>query len=150
MRRFKHCGDLGELGRLREAGELVGGHCQIGAWSLEDVVAVNAEKLFVEVALEWPSLRVELLLDHCEGILVCSALCMVHVSVLMSNMFFLGFAVLRRAVDADVEDCATPKRRERWLLGEGFGEGLRGALRVEVQTFLQDGLEGRSGASASV
>ena len=56
--RFKHGGDLGELGRLWEAGELVGGHCQIGAWSLEDVVAVNAEKLFVEVAVEWewPSL----------------------------------------------------------------------------------------------
>ena len=56
--RFKHGGDLGELGHLREAGELVGGHCQIGAWSLEDVVAVNAEKLFVEVAVEWewPSL----------------------------------------------------------------------------------------------
>jgi len=28
--RFKHGGDLGELGRLREVGELVGGHCQIG------------------------------------------------------------------------------------------------------------------------
>ena len=56
--RFKHGGDLGELGRLREAGELVGGHCQIGTWSLEDVVAINAEKLFVKVAVEWkwPSL----------------------------------------------------------------------------------------------
>ena len=54
--RFKHSSDFGELGRLREAGELVGGHRQIGAWSLEDVVAVNAEKLFVEVAMERPSL----------------------------------------------------------------------------------------------
>ena len=56
--RFKHGGDLGELGCLREVGELVGGHCQIGAWSLEDVVAINAEKLFVEVVVEWewPSL----------------------------------------------------------------------------------------------
>jgi len=25
--RFKHSGDLGELGRLWEAGEFVGGHC---------------------------------------------------------------------------------------------------------------------------
>ena len=56
MRRFKHGGDLGKLGRLREVGELIGGHCQIGAWSLEDVVAINMEKLFVKVALEWPSL----------------------------------------------------------------------------------------------
>ena len=54
--RFKHRGDLGQLGRLREAGKLIGGHRQIGAWSLEDVVAVNAEKLFVEVAMERPSL----------------------------------------------------------------------------------------------
>ena len=60
--RFKHGGDRSELGRLREAGELIGGHCQIGAWSLVDVVAVNADKLIVEVALEWSSLRVKLLL----------------------------------------------------------------------------------------
>ena len=54
---FKHGSDLGELGRLWEVGELIGGHCQIGAWSLEDVVVVNMEKLFVEVAVEreWPS-----------------------------------------------------------------------------------------------
>ena len=56
VRRFEHSGDLGELGRLREAGELIGSHCQIGAWSLEDVVAINTEKLFVEVAMERPSL----------------------------------------------------------------------------------------------
>ena len=56
--RFKHGGNLGELGRLREASELIGGHYQIGAWSLEDVMAVNAEKLFIKVAVEWewPSL----------------------------------------------------------------------------------------------
>ena len=56
--RFKHGDDLGELRRMWEAGELVGGHCQISAWSLEDVVAVNVEKLFVEVVVEgkWPSL----------------------------------------------------------------------------------------------
>ena len=54
--RFKHSGDLGELGRLRQAGELDSGHRQIGAWSLDDVMAVNTEKLFIEVAMEWPSL----------------------------------------------------------------------------------------------
>ena len=71
MYHFKNGGDFDELGRLWEASELIGGHCQIGAWSLEDVMAVNVEKLFFKVALEWPSLQVELLLGHCEGILVC-------------------------------------------------------------------------------
>ena len=53
---FKHGGDLGELGRLWEAGELIGGHGQIGTRSFENVVAVNAEEFFVEVAMEGPSL----------------------------------------------------------------------------------------------
>ena len=56
VRRFKHSGDLGELGRLREAGKLIGSHCQIGAWSFEDVVAINTEEIFIEVAMERPSL----------------------------------------------------------------------------------------------
>ena len=93
MRRFKHYGDLGELRCLWELGELIGGHGQVGAWSLVDVVAVNAEKLIVEVALEWPSLRVELLLGHCKGILVCSALCMVDVLVYVGGAFLLGFPI---------------------------------------------------------
>ena len=32
--------------------ELIGSYCQIGAWSLEDVVAIDAEKFFVEVAVK--------------------------------------------------------------------------------------------------
>ena len=132
MHCFKHGGDLGELRHLREAGELVGGHCQIGALSLEDVVAINAEKLFIKVALEWPSLRVELLLGHREGILVCSALCMVDVPILTSGAFLLGLTVPRGAIDADVEDRATLEKRERKLLGEGFGEGLHRALGLGV------------------
>ena len=99
MCRFKHSGDLGELGRLREAGELVGGHRQIGAWSLEDVVTVNAEELFVEVAMERPSLRVELVvasgLSHREGTLVFTALRAVDVPVFTSGAFLIGFAVPR-------------------------------------------------------
>ena len=106
--RFKHSGDLGELGCLREAGELVGGHRQIGAWSLEDVVAINAEKLFVEVAVERPALRVELVvssgLDHHKEALVFTALCTVDVPVFTSGVFLIGFAIPRGAVDADVED----------------------------------------------
>ena len=54
--RFKHSGDLGELGRLREVSKFVGGHGQISARSLENVVAVNAEEFFVEVAMKGPSL----------------------------------------------------------------------------------------------
>ena len=50
---FKHGGDLGELGCLREMSELIGGYCQIGAWSLEDVVAVDANKFFIKVAMKW-------------------------------------------------------------------------------------------------
>ena len=113
MRRFKHCGDLGDLRCLREPSELVGSHCQISAWSLVDVVAVNMDKLVVEVALEWPSLRVKLLLSPRKGSLVCLALRMVDVSVVTSDAFLLDFAVLRGAVDANVEDCAATKRRER-------------------------------------
>ena len=58
MHRFKHGGDLGNLWCLRELGELIGSHGQVGAWGLVDVVAVNMEKFIIEVALElaWPSL----------------------------------------------------------------------------------------------
>ena len=93
MHCFKHGNDLGELGRLREAGELVGSYCQISARSRENVVSINTEKLFIEVALEWYSLRVELLLGHHEGVLVCSALCVVGILVLASGAFLLGLAV---------------------------------------------------------
>ena len=95
-------------------------------------MAINAEKLFIKVVLEWPSLRVELLLGHCEGIFVCSALCTVDILVLTSDTFLLGFTVPRRAVDADVEDRATPEGWEKELLGEGFGEGLCRALGLIV------------------
>ena len=108
---MKHGGDLGELEHLREAGELVGGHCQIGAWSLVDIVAVNTDKLVVEVALEWPSLQVKLLLGHCESNLICAALRTVDVPVLVSGAFLLGFAVPRGAVDADIEDCTAMEWR---------------------------------------
>ena len=62
MCRFKQGGNLGDLWCLWEPGELIGGHCQVGAWNLVDVVAVNTDKLIVEVALELsqPALRVEL------------------------------------------------------------------------------------------
>ena len=69
---FKHGGDLGDLWCLWEPGELVGGHCQIGPWSLVDVVAINMDKLVVEVVLEWPSLRVKLLLGPHKGSLIGS------------------------------------------------------------------------------
>ena len=142
MSRFKHGGDLSELGRLRETSELIGGYCQIGAWSLEDVVAVDAEKFFIEVAVERErsSLRVKSIipssLGHCKSVLVFTVPCTVDVPVFMSGMFFICFAVPRRAVDADVEDRATPERWEGDLLGEGFGEGLRRALGFGVRILL--------------
>ena len=113
VRRFKHGGDLGDLQCLREPGELVGGHDQVGAWGLVDVVVVNTDKLVVEIALEWPSLRVKLPLGHRKGKLVCSALRTVDILGLMSGVVLLSFPFPRGAVDADVEDCATTERRER-------------------------------------
>ena len=68
----------------------------------------------------------------------------------MGGVFLICFAVPRGAVDTDVEDCATPERQERGLLGEGLGEGFRGALRLRVRIFLQDSLEGCSGTPAGV
>ena len=68
----------------------------------------------------------------------------------MSDTFLIGFAILRRAVNADVEDRATLEGWEKELLGEGFSEGLRGALRLRARICLWDGLEGRSGAPAYV
>ena len=61
---FKHGGNLGDLGCLWELSELIGGHCEIGAWGLVDVVAVDMDKSVIEVALEWawPFLRVELII----------------------------------------------------------------------------------------
>jgi len=138
--RFKHSGDLGELGRLREVSEFIGSHGQISARSLEDVVAVNAEEFFVEVAMEGPSLRVELVimsgLGHRKGAFVIMALRVVDVPVFTGGAFLICFAVPRGAVDADVEDCATLKRRERKLLGEGFSEGLHRALGLGVWILL--------------
>ena len=139
---------------MRETSELVGGYCQIGAWSLEDIVAVDVEKFFVEVMVERErsSLRIEPIilssLGPRDGCLVFSPLRVVDVLVLLSNALLLGFAVPRRAVDADVEDCTTPEGWEEKLIGEGFGEGLRRALRLEARSFFRDRLGGHPGASA--
>ena len=156
MSRFKHGGDLSELGRLREMSELISGYCQIGAWSLEDVVAVDMEKFFIKVVVERErsSLRIEPIilssLSPRDGCLVFSLLRAIDIPVLASGAFLISFAVPRGAVDADNEDRATPERRERRLLSEGFGEGVRRALGLRVQIFLHDGLEGCSRASSGV
>ena len=121
---------------MREMSELISGYRQIGAWSLEDVVAVDAEEFFVEVAVERErsSLRVKPIIPSSlgprDGCLVFSPLRVVDVSVLPSNALLLGFAVLRRAIDANVEDRTTLEGWEEKLIGEGFGEGLRRALRL--------------------
>ena len=127
MRRFKHGGDLGDLRCLREPSELVGDHDQVGAWGLVNVVAVNLNKLVIEVALElaWPSLRVKLSLDHRKGSLVCSTLRTVDVPIDAGGVVLLSFPFPRGAIDADVEDCDSTEGR---LLGGGFGDSLRRAL----------------------
>ena len=93
VRRFKHGGDLGGLRCLREPGELIDSHGQVGAWGLVDIVAINMDKLIVKVVLEllWPSLRVKLSLGHRKGSLVCSALRTVDVPVDASDAVLLGF-----------------------------------------------------------
>ena len=90
VRRFKHGSDLGNFWCLRESGKLIGGHCQVGTWSLVDVVAVNMDKLVIKVALEWPSLRVKLSLSHHKGRLICLALCIVDVPIDMGGTVLLG------------------------------------------------------------
>lgn len=82
--------------------------------------------------------------------LIFSALHVVDVPVLTSDTFLLGFAILRRAINTDVEDRTTLEGWEKELLGEGFSEGLRRALRLGARVFLQDGLEGCPGAPAYV
>jgi hypothetical protein len=74
----------------------------------------------------------------------------VGVPVFTGGAFLICFAVPRGADNTDVEDCATPERQERRLLGEGLGEGLGGALRLGVQIFLKDSLEGCSRTPAGV
>ena len=46
------------------ADKLIGGHSQVGAWGLVDVMAVNTDKFIIKVALEltWPSLGVKLII----------------------------------------------------------------------------------------
>ena len=127
MSRFKHGGDLGELGRLRETSELIGGYCQIGAWSLEDIVAVNAEKFFIEVMVERErsSLRIEPIIPSSlgprNGYLIFSPLGTVDILVLLRNAL-LGFAVPRRVIDANIEDC-TPGRVEGEIDRRRFRRG---------------------------
>ena len=113
-------------------------------------MAINTNKLVIEVVLEWPSLRVKLLLGPRKDNLIFLALRLVDVPVLASSAFLLNFAIPRGVVDADVEDHATTERRERKLLGEGFSKGLHRALELGVRILLRDCLEGRSRASANM
>ena len=66
----------------------------------------------------------------------------------MSGAFLLSFTIPRRAVDADVEDRATPEGWEEKLIREGFGEGLCRALRLGAWSFFRDSLEVCPGAPA--
>ena len=59
---FKHGGDLGDLWCFLEPDKLIGGHSQVGAWGLVDIVAVDTDEFVIKVMAEWvwPPLRVEL------------------------------------------------------------------------------------------
>ena len=117
-------------------------------------MAVDAEKFFVEVTVEreQSSLRVKPIilssLGPCDGCLVLSPLRAVDILVFPSSVLRLGFAVPRRAVDADVEDCTTLEGWKEKLIREGFSEGLRRALRLRAWSFFWDGLEVRPRAPA--
>ena len=52
MHRFEHGDDLGDLRSVREPSELIGGHGQVGAWGLVDVMAVNMNEFIIEVVVE--------------------------------------------------------------------------------------------------
>jgi len=67
---------------------------------------------------------------HRKGTLIFAALCVVDVPIFTSGAFLIGFAIPGGAIDADIEDRTTPEGWKEELLGEGFGEGLRRALRL--------------------
>ena len=89
-------------------------------------------------------------LGHRNSAFVIMALHAVGVPVFTGGAFLICFAIPRGAVDTDVEDCATPERQERRLLGEGLSEGLGGSLRFRVRIFLKDSLERCSETLAGV
>ena len=67
-----------------------------------------------------------------DGCLIFLPLRAVDVPVLPSNALLLSFAIPWRAIDADVEDRTTLEGWKEELLGEGFGEDLRRALRLRA------------------
>ena len=136
VRRFKHHGDFGDLWRLLEPGELIGGPGQVGAWGHVDIVTIDMNEFIVEVVVElaWPSLRVKLSLGHRKGSLVCSVLHIVDVPIDVGGVVLLSFPFPRGAIDADVEDCASTEGRERRLFGGG--DSLHRALGLGVWILL--------------
>ena len=65
-------------------------------------------------------------------------------------MVLIGFPVLWRAIDTDIENSASTEGWERRLYGGGFGDSLRRAHGLGVWIFLQDSLEGCFGTPAGV
>ena len=117
-------------------------------------MAVDAKKFFIEVTVERERspLRIEPIIPSSlgprNGCLIFSPLHAVDISVLPSNALLLGFAIPRRAVDADIEDHTTLEGWKEKLIGEGFIEGLHRALRLRARSFFRDGLEVRPRAPA--
>jgi len=134
VHRFKHGGDLGNLWCLRELGELIGSHGQVGASALVGIMAVNMDKFIIEVVFElaWPSLRVKLSLGHRKGSLICSTLHMVDIPIDVGGVVLLGFAFPWGAIDADIEDCTSTEGRGRKVFNHDFGDSLYRALGLRV------------------
>ena len=64
------------------------------------------------------------------------ALHTVGIPVDTSGAVLIGFSILWRAVDADIEDPTSLEGRERRLDGGGFINNLHRALGLEVYIFL--------------
>ena len=75
-------------------------------------------------------------LSHRKGTLIIMALHAVDVPIFTGDAFLIYFAIPRRAVDADVEDCATTERRERKLFGGGLGDSLLRSLGLRFWILL--------------
>jgi hypothetical protein len=100
VRRFKHCGDLGDLQRLFEPSKLIGSHGQVGAWSLVDVMAIDTNEFIVDVALEkaWSTLQVESFpivsgFSEHDGSLVRLALGVVGIPIDVRHAILLIFSI---------------------------------------------------------
>ena len=115
VHRFKHGCDPGDFWCLWEPNELIGGHGQVDAWGLVDIMAIDMDEFIVEVALEWTwsPLRVELFVassfSQHDGNLICLVLRTVGIPIDTRGTVLIGSSILWRAVDIDIENPSSLK-----------------------------------------